>query len=76
MVDELQLVNIEGMAMTGNIVDVEIVKCNRKGFARVRATTREGRVVETKCIEEEAAKRNYAVIRLYIKWGPYIVKRK
>ena len=69
-----RLIEIEGMAMTGYLESVETVECQKpRGWKRLRVRTKDGRVLETGCMDEEAAKRNYMVMLLYIrKWGELV----
>ncbi|MEB3757539.1 MAG: hypothetical protein GSR76_01625 [Desulfurococcales archaeon] len=69
----LDLIKIEGLAMTGFVRNVEIVDCG-DSKAKLRVETIEGNVMETACIEKDAARRNYGVIRLYLKWSSNIRK--
>jgi len=71
-----RLIELEGLAMTGYLEHVELVECSRpEGWKKLRVKTKEGEVLETGCMEPDAAKRNYMVFLLYIKkWGKLINK--
>jgi len=71
----LDLIKIEGLAMTGFVKNVEIVDCGNNR-AKLKVETVEGNIVETACIEKDAARRNYGVIKLYLKWSNNIMKRE
>ncbi|GAB6148343.1 hypothetical protein [Stetteria hydrogenophila] len=68
------LIEIEGMAMNGLVESVKLEDCREpKGWKRIVAVDREGRTLASKCIEPEAARRNYMVLTLYSKkWGSLI----
>ncbi len=59
--------------MSGLISNAEIVDCG-DGRARIIAYDLEGNIIETSCVEKDAAKRNFAVIKLYLKWSRHINK--
>ena len=67
----LDLIKIEGLAMSGFIKDVELIKCG-DGRAKLVVLTSDGKRMETACIEKDAARRNYGVIKLYLKWSKHI----
>ena len=71
---QVELIKLEGMAMNGLIKSVELVECSEPpGWMEIRAKTLEGKLYGTGCMEPEAAKRNYTVIKLYVKnWGKLI----
>jgi hypothetical protein len=71
----LDLIKIEGLAMTGFVKNVEIVECENSR-AKIKVETVDGNVMETACIEKDAARRNYGVIKLYLKWSSNIRKEE
>lgn len=70
----VRLIEIEGMAMSGLVKNVEITDCDKpKGWKRIIVTTNDGKKLASECIEPNAAKRNYMVLSLYTrKWGKSI----
>jgi hypothetical protein len=70
------VIEIEGLAMNGLINKVELENCERPpGWARIKALTRDGRVLSTACMEPSAARRNFMVLSLYVrKWGSLVNK--
>ncbi len=71
-----KIIELEGMAMTGQLSNIVLVDCDRpKGWKKLRVTTLDGEEYETNCMEPDAAKRNFMVFTLYIrKWGKDVVK--
>ncbi len=69
-----RLIEIEGRAMVGEVVKVELADCETPpGWKKLIAYTVDGDKYETGCMEEEAAKRNFMVLTLYArKWGRMI----
>ncbi|MCE4605903.1 MAG: hypothetical protein F7B59_01030 [Desulfurococcales archaeon] len=67
----LDLIKIEGLAMSGFVKDVRLTSCS-DGRAKLVVLTVDGKRMETACIEKDAARRNYGVIRLYLKWSKHI----
>ncbi len=65
------LIEIEGLAMMGLIVEAMLEDCSEPpGWRRIVAIDREGNAYETKCLEPQAAKRNYMVLNAYIvRWS-------
>jgi hypothetical protein len=69
------LIEIESMAMVGLIDEVALEDCiEPSGWKRIVAVDREGSVYETRCLEPQAAKRNYMVLSAYtVRWSKQIV---
>jgi hypothetical protein len=67
----LDLIKIEGLAMSGLVKDIKMLNCE-DGRAKLIVSTVDGERMETACIEKDAARRNYGVIRLYLKWSKNI----
>jgi hypothetical protein len=69
------LIEIEGMAIAGLIEEVSVEDCSEPdGWKRIVALGRDGNVYETKCVEPQAAKRNYLVLSAYTtRWSKQIV---
>jgi len=75
---KVNLVELEGLAMNGFLTRVEIRECSEpSGWKEIIAYTREGRMLSSGCIEGDAARRNYAVLSLYIRsWSKHITRSK
>ncbi|MCE4615339.1 MAG: hypothetical protein F7B60_07425 [Desulfurococcales archaeon] len=67
----LDLIRIEGLTMSGLVKEVGMLNCDN-GRAKLVVSTVGGERIETACIEKDAARRNYAVIKLYLKWSKHI----
>jgi hypothetical protein len=66
---------MEGMAAWGLISSARLEHCDARGTARVVAVTKDGRTLATRCMEEGAARRVYALVRLYISnWSKLIIE--
>ena len=69
-----RLIEIEGMAMTGYIRAVRLEECGRpEGWKKIIAESVDGQLLETGCMEPDAAKRNFMVLTLYARnWGKLV----
>ncbi|MEM0366456.1 MAG: hypothetical protein QXO93_05640 [Acidilobaceae archaeon] len=76
--ENISIIELEGKAIIGLIVDVELEDCsNPSGWKKIIARDRNGTMYETKCIEPQAAKRNFLVISSYAsRWSNLIVENK
>ncbi|NPA85193.1 MAG: hypothetical protein GXO07_04210 [Crenarchaeota archaeon] len=70
----LRLLDVEGLAMTGQIVDVKLVDvCKTK--AKLVAKTVDGKEVESVAVDKPIAAKSYFIVLEYIRqWGREIVK--
>ena len=73
------IIELEGLAMVGKILKIELVKCEEENvpedWLKIRAYLKDGKIVESGCIEPDAAKRNAMVIRLYVRnWAKDLVR--
>ncbi len=70
----VNIIEVEGLAMNGMLEEVRVEDCEKpRGWRRIVARTKDGRLVSTNCMEPDAAKRNYMVLSLYTrKWGSLI----
>lgn len=75
---ERSLIEIEGMAMVGLIEEVTLEDClEPEGWKKLVAVDTEGRVYETRCVEPQAAKRNFMVISTYARrWSKQLVEER
>lgn len=71
------LLDIEGLALTGLVRDVELVDCESKSARRSRLRVRlvDGRVFETDCSPYERVAGSYLVIVKYLEFGRTISSR-
>jgi len=71
---EKSIIEIEGMAIVGLVEDVALEDCREpEGWKRIVVVSLDGQVYETRCIEPQAAKRNFMVISSYAKrWSKQI----
>ncbi len=72
-----RIIELEGLAMTGKIVKIDLVECEEKNipedWLKIRAYLEDGSVIESGCMEPDAAKRNSMVMRLYVRrWSKEI----
>ncbi len=76
MILRANLVELEGLAMIGEVKRIEIRDCKEiKGYKEIVVYTRDGKEVSSGCIESDAARRNYSVLALYAKkWYSDIVR--
>jgi len=70
----VDIIRLEGMAMNGLIKEVALRDCSKPpSWKKIVAIDINGNVIETSCIEPDAAKRNLTVLLLYTKrWGHII----
>jgi len=64
---------IEGVAAIGDVVKVELKECNAPGRQKIVATLRDGRMLESICIDARGAKRLLAMIREYMQLSKHLV---
>ena len=71
-----KIIELEGLAMTGNLRNVKLVECNKpKGWKKLIVEAMDGELMETNCMEPDAAKRNFMVFLLYIRnWGKLVTR--
>jgi len=70
------VIEIEGLAMNGMLRRVSLVDCERPpGWRKIVVETLDGRTLETACLEPPTAKRNYAIITLYMKRWSSLINR-
>ncbi len=71
----LRLLDIEGLAMTGQLKDVKLVEvCKNK--AKLIAIKDNGEVVESVPVDRNVAAKSYFIVLEYInKWGKEIASR-
>jgi hypothetical protein len=72
-----KIIELEGMAMAGLLRKAYLKECEDKSYPedwkKIIVETEDGKVLETNCMEPDAAKRNYMVFTLYIRsWGKSI----
>jgi len=76
-----KLIELEGMAMVGQVKKVSMEPCEDSRFPkewkRLRAILEDDTTYETGCMDPESAKRNYMVLSLYIRnWSKDIIMNK
>ncbi len=71
-----RIIELEGMAMTGQLTEVKIESCNRPpGWKKLVVKTVNGETMSTNCMEPDAAKRNFMVFTLYIRnWSKLVTR--
>lgn len=76
MILRANLVELEGLAMIGEIERIEIKDCKEiKGYKEIVVYTKDEKRLSSGCIEADAARRNYSVLALYAKkWHINIVR--
>jgi len=70
------LIEIEGLAMNGLLESFELKDCKKpKGYKYIEARSKGGRTIRTGCMSDEDARRQAAVLNLYIRqWSSLIVQ--
>jgi len=72
-----RIIELEGMAMTGQLVNVKMESCDRPpGWKKLIVETVDGKHMSTNCMEPDAAKRNFMVFTLYIRNWSRLVTRE
>lgn len=71
-----KIIELEGMAMTGMLTSVKMEECQRPpGWKKLVVETKDGKKLETGCMEPDAAKRNFMVFTLYVRnWGKLVTR--
>ncbi|ESQ26340.1 MAG: hypothetical protein OSP8Acid_06210 [uncultured Acidilobus sp. OSP8] len=70
------LIEIEGLAMNGLLESFELKDCKKpKGYKYIEARSKGGRTLRTGCMSDEDARRQAAVLNLYMRqWSSLIVQ--
>ncbi|MDM7274715.1 MAG: hypothetical protein P3X22_001125 [Thermoprotei archaeon] len=70
------IIELEGMAMAGLLREARLEECPKpEGWKKLVVVDSEGVEYETKCVEDQAARRSFLVFSAYIsRWSDYIVK--
>ncbi len=71
---QVTLLDLEGLALNGLVVDVEIVDCGggTPRRSRLRVKLADGKVVETECGLYERVVRSYLIMKKYVEFGKII----
>ena len=75
MREKIHYLDLEGLAINGLIEKVSLEDCSRDSKLRkskILAVTKDGREVETECIDYNRIVRIWIVIKQYEKWGRQI----
>ncbi|MGC9147985.1 MAG: hypothetical protein ACP5GI_00855 [Sulfolobales archaeon] len=75
MREKVHYLDLEGLAINGLIEKVSLEDCNRDNKIRkskILAVTKDGREIETECIDYSRIVRIWIIVKQYEKWGKQI----
>ena len=78
MGDTIHYLDLEGLAINGLLDKVSLEDCSEKNIrkARIKAVARDGRSLETECIDYNRIVRVWITIKHYEKWSGLIVEER
>jgi len=77
LVERIHYLDLEGLAINGLIEKASLEDCglNKKvRKSKISAVTRDGRKIETECIDYSRIVRVWIIIKQYEKWGKQILE--
>lgn len=78
MIERIEVLDLEGLAINGMIKSFQLVDCEKKGkirLSKITAVLADGREVETDCMEYPRIVRAFILLEKYKNWGDALVMK-